>query len=55
MYLVKEAFIDKETKKMYGIDSIYNTEKKKRAEELIKGGFLGPELVIKEEKKKGDK
>lgn len=52
MFLVENDFIDKETKKLYIKGSIYETNKKKRVEELRKGGFLGVELVPKEEKKK---
>ena len=49
MYLVEKTFIDKETKKLHEKGTIYTTEKEKRAEELRKGGFLGVELVPKEE------
>lgn len=71
MFLVERTFKDKKTKKVYSKGVVYETNDKKRVEELRKGGFLGPELVIKEEvtteeqlkeeekkskgKKKGDK
>ncbi len=49
MCLVEKTFIDKETKKLHEKGTIYITDKKERAEELRKGGFLGVELVPKEE------
>lgn len=49
MYLVEKTFIDKETKKLHEKGTIYKTDKEKRVEELREGGFLGAELVIKEE------
>ena len=49
MHLVEKTFIDKETKKLHEKGTIYTTEKEERAEELRKGGFLGIELVAKEE------
>lgn len=51
MYLVEKTFIDKETKKLHEKGAIYITDKEERAEELRKGGFLGVELVPKEENK----
>lgn len=49
MYLVENNFIDKETKRLHEKGTIYITDKEERAEELRKGGFLGVELVVKEE------
>lgn len=51
MYLVENTFIDKETKELHEKGTIYITDKEERAEELRKGGFLGVELVPKEENK----
>lgn len=51
MYLVENTFIDKETKKLHEKGTIYVTDKEERVEELKKGGFLGIELVAKEEPK----
>lgn len=51
MYLVENTFIDKQTKKLHEKGTIYITDKEERAEELRKGGFLGVELVAKEETK----
>lgn len=49
MYLVEKAFVDKETKRHHDEGSLYLTDNKERAEELRRGGFLGAELVVKEE------
>lgn len=49
MYLVEKTFIDKETKKLHEKGTIYTTDKEERVEELKKGGFLGVELVPREE------
>ncbi|WP_077369705.1 hypothetical protein [Anaerosalibacter sp. Marseille-P3206] len=49
MYLVENTFIDKETKELHEKGTIYKTDKEERAEELREGGFLGAELVVKEE------
>lgn len=49
MFLVEKTFKDKKTKKIYEKGMLYETDDKKRIEELKEGGYLGPELVIKEE------
>ncbi|MGG3798983.1 hypothetical protein [Metabacillus fastidiosus] len=57
-YKVLKAFIDKNTKKEYGIDSDYSTTSEKRANELIEMGFLEalkPEPKTAENKPKGEK
>lgn len=51
-YEVTREFKDKETNDIFVVGSFYETEKKQRANELIKSGFLkGDE---KQEKKDGE-
>ncbi|WP_353096225.1 hypothetical protein [Tissierella praeacuta] len=49
MYLVEKTFIDKETKKLHEKGTVYITDKEERVGELRKSGFLGVELMVKEE------
>lgn len=49
MYLVEKDFIDKKTKKLHKADTIYRTDKEDRAKELRDKGFIGVELIVKEE------
>lgn len=49
MYLVEKAFIDKESKRLYEKGAVYKTDNQERAEKLRNMGFLGVELVVKEE------
>lgn len=44
MFLVEKAFKDKDTKKLHEKGDIYETSKKRRANELQKKGFLGMEI-----------
>lgn len=49
MYLVEKNFIDKETKRLYKAGTVYITDDGERADQLRKNGFLGVELIAKEE------
>lgn len=55
MFLVEKTFIDKETKKIHGKGTIYESEDEGRIEELKQCGFLGVELVVREDKPAEDK
>lgn len=44
-YKVLKNFQDKYTKEYYGINALYETDDTERAEELERGGFIGPEEV----------
>ena len=55
-YKVIRKFRDKNTAKLYEVDSVYETSDKRRAEFLQKKGFIGEEIKDKKpEKKKADK
>ena len=49
MYLVEKNFTDKETKRLHKIGTVYIIDDEERVEELRSGGFLGVELIVKEE------
>lgn len=49
MFLVEKDFIDKKTKKTHMKGTIYTSDDEKRIEELRQKGFIGVELIVKEE------
>lgn len=42
-YVVTKSFMDRLTRKYYGVGSIYETSDMQRAEELMNGGYIAPE------------
>lgn len=49
MYLVEKTFKDRETKELHEKGTIFVSDNEERIEELKQGGFLGVELVVREE------
>jgi len=50
-YKVVKRFRDKFSMEVYDVDSVYETNDKKRAEFLKKEGFIAPEIKEKKTKK----
>lgn len=49
MYLVEKTFIDRKTKELHEKGTVYISDSEERIQELKQGGFLGVELVVKNE------
>ena len=48
-FLVNKEFKDKETKEIYGVNSVYSCNNEERITELFEKGYLEVELIIKED------